>query len=113
MELADVLDSKSSGSDTVRVRPPPPAPKLDTNFDTTYHDGCPFYILWEFIMINIESHIYQLIDLLCNCFGTILLCVGLQGGYLRREATCNSDIDINMIFNFGNKWIGLVSCDMI
>ena len=26
MELADVLDSKSSGSDTVRVRPPPPAP---------------------------------------------------------------------------------------
>ncbi len=27
MELADVLDSKSSGSDTVRVRPPPPAPK--------------------------------------------------------------------------------------
>ena len=27
MELADVLDSKSSGSDTVRVRPPPPAPE--------------------------------------------------------------------------------------
>ena len=27
MELADVLDSKSSGSDTVRVRPPPSAPK--------------------------------------------------------------------------------------
>ena len=26
MELADVLDSKSSGSDTVRVRPPLPAP---------------------------------------------------------------------------------------
>ena len=29
MELADVLDSKSSGSDTVRVRPPLPAPKID------------------------------------------------------------------------------------
>ena len=28
MELADVLDSKSSGGDTVRVRPPLPAPKL-------------------------------------------------------------------------------------
>lgn len=27
MELADVPDSKSGGSDTVRVRPPPPAPK--------------------------------------------------------------------------------------
>ncbi len=26
MELADVPDSKSGGSDTVRVRPPPPAP---------------------------------------------------------------------------------------
>ena len=33
MELADVLDSKSSGSDTVRVRPPPPAPnKSRVNF---------------------------------------------------------------------------------
>ena len=30
MELADVLDSKSSGSDTVRVRPPLPAPNGKT-----------------------------------------------------------------------------------
>ena len=29
MELADVLDSKSSGSDTVSVRPRSPAPKKD------------------------------------------------------------------------------------
>ena len=34
MELADVLDSKSSGGDTVRVRPPLPAPDLDADFDT-------------------------------------------------------------------------------
>ena len=32
MELADVLDSKSSGSDTVRVRPPLPAPKKQPYF---------------------------------------------------------------------------------
>ena len=32
MELADVPDSKSGGSDTVRVRPPPPAPKKQTQF---------------------------------------------------------------------------------
>ncbi len=32
MELADVLDSKSSGSDTVWVRPPPPAPRKATCF---------------------------------------------------------------------------------
>ncbi len=34
MELADVPDSKSGGSDTVRVRPPPPAPKKSTFVDT-------------------------------------------------------------------------------
>ena len=33
MELADVLDSKSSGSDTVRVRPPPPAPSKGNEKD--------------------------------------------------------------------------------
>ena len=31
MELADVLDSKSSGSDTVRVRPPLPAPERENS----------------------------------------------------------------------------------
>ena len=30
MELADVPDSKSGGSDTVRVRPPLPAPEKST-----------------------------------------------------------------------------------
>ena len=32
MELADVTDSKSVGSDTVRVRPPPSAPEKDGDF---------------------------------------------------------------------------------
>ena len=32
--MADVPDSKSGGSDTVRVRPPLPAPKKKRNFDT-------------------------------------------------------------------------------
>ena len=34
MELADVLDSKSSGSDTVRVRPPLPAPTKKPDLST-------------------------------------------------------------------------------
>ena len=34
MELADVPDSKSGGSDTVRVRPPPPAPNKNESYDT-------------------------------------------------------------------------------
>ena len=33
--MADVLDSKSSGSDTVRVRPPLPAPEKNPYLSTT------------------------------------------------------------------------------
>ena len=33
MELADVTDSKSVGSNTVRVQVPPPAPYLDVTME--------------------------------------------------------------------------------
>ncbi len=36
MELADVPDSKSGGSDTVRVRPPPPAPNHPNKKDDCF-----------------------------------------------------------------------------
>ena len=44
-------------------------------------------------MVVIESYLSRLIDRLQNQFGTRLLYVGLQGGYLRGEATDTSDID--------------------
>ena len=57
MELADVLDSKSSGSNTVRVRPPPPAPvpfvafraHFKTPFVSMSHGKCSFYRLNELL----------------------------------------------------------------
>lgn len=48
-------------------------------------------------MINIESYITALICSLKINFGSNLLYVGLQGSYLRGEATANSDIDIMVI----------------
>ena len=41
MELADVTDSKSVGGNTVRVRPPPPAPKKERTF--VYQDKGSFF----------------------------------------------------------------------
>lgn len=48
-------------------------------------------------MVIIEHYISELIDLLRTRFGARLLYVGLQGSYLRGEATENSDIDIMVI----------------
>ena len=45
-------------------------------------------------MVNIESYLSQPIDLLRRQYGARLLYVGLQGSYLRGEATDRSDIDI-------------------
>ncbi len=47
MELADVLDSKSSGSDTVRVRPPLPAPWPDTARYVSYRAGVRFFFCFR------------------------------------------------------------------
>ena len=50
-------------------------------------------------MVNIESYISRLTELLKVRFGSRLLYVGLQGSYLRGEATDDSDIDIMVILD--------------
>ena len=50
-------------------------------------------------MINAESYISDLIGLLQLQFGSRLLYVGLQGSYLRGEATDTSDIDVMVIID--------------
>lgn len=48
-------------------------------------------------MIPLESYMQTVIDLLKNSFSQRLLYVGLQGSYLRGEATETSDIDVVVI----------------
>lgn len=48
-------------------------------------------------MVNIESYISRLTEMMHKKFGQRLLYVGLQGSYLRGEANENSDIDIMVI----------------
>lgn len=48
-------------------------------------------------MLNAEKYVSHLIALLRQKYGTRLLYVGLQGSYLRNEATENSDIDIMVV----------------
>ena len=50
-------------------------------------------------MVNIEHYISTLLDLLRQQFGSRLLYLGLQGSYLRGEATENSDLDIVVILD--------------
>ena len=50
-------------------------------------------------MVNIQSYISTLTDLLRQRFGPRLLYIGLQGSYLRSEATNSSDIDIMVIID--------------
>lgn len=50
-------------------------------------------------MFDIEKYMATLIRLLKETFGERLLYVGLQGSYLRGEATPDSDIDIMVVIN--------------
>ena len=50
-------------------------------------------------MIDLEGYLSQLIGSLQSQFGTRLCYVGLQGSYLRAEATENSDIDIMVVID--------------
>ncbi len=50
-------------------------------------------------MIDIQVYMSKLIAQLKNAFGDRLLYVGLQGSYLRGEATQNSDIDAMVVLD--------------
>ena len=50
-------------------------------------------------MLDIESYISRLIRSLQHQFGSRLLYVGLQGSYLRLEATDSSDVDIMVVMD--------------
>lgn len=95
MELADVLDSKSSGSDTVPVRPRPPAPTEFVHFVFGLFYFVIFYIyiyvLYPIQSINpvaIATGLYLLFDYL-SLFSRltisssrILVCSASVSGYL-------------------------------
>ena len=50
-------------------------------------------------MVNIDAYLSQLTSLLQAHFGNHLVYVGLQGSYLRGEATEQSDIDIMVVID--------------
>ncbi len=50
-------------------------------------------------MVDIESYIVRLTEILKRQFESRLVYVGLQGSYLRGEATENSDIDIMVVID--------------
>lgn len=91
MELADVLDSKSSGSDTVPVRPRPPAPTefVHLVFGLFYFAiFYIFYILYKAydpVAIATGSYLYDYLSLFSRLTISslrILVCSSSVSGYL-------------------------------
>ena len=94
VELVDSLDSGSS----VHCGRAGSSPASPTK--TGHLLRCPvFYVKGVFILVNIHTYIQQLIGLLKTKFESRLLYVGLQGSYLRGEATESSDIDIMVVID--------------
>ncbi len=64
LELADEADSKSVGSDTVRVRPPPPAPlkRIDplglVLFNFVYKGGEAERVCRNFVQSNLDFFVF-------------------------------------------------------
>ena len=50
-------------------------------------------------MLRIDEYIDELIILLKDALGERLMYIGLQGSYLRKEETKNSDIDIMAVID--------------
>ena len=51
-------------------------------------------------MLDIENYLQRLIGACKDAFGDRLLYVGLQGSYLRGEATDKSDLDVMIILEY-------------
>ena len=80
----------------VRVQVPPRPPKIEA-----HHLMCFYFLICVaercIVMICVDTYISELIQLLKSKFDSRLCYVGLQGSYLRGEATDSSDIDIMVV----------------
>ena len=83
MELADVLDSKSSGGDTVRVQAPPPAPHFILLQPS-------FAIIWRCRLVRSRAHDWK------SCRGQKLL----ESSNLSISAKRKKPLEIKRFFLF-------------
>ena len=89
-----MTDSKSVGSDTVRVRPPPSAPEIQALLL-----GFFYYLTGVKDMIDVNIWINNFVKKMNDLFGERIIFIGLQGSYSRNEATDTSDIDMVVILD--------------